>query len=117
MTRDVASYLGSSILHKETNEKGPHLITRLGTRVVIGSGYSGKGPIGDNHAAASATNKWMYATGQVQVHLGKVEVVNDNLGQGVDATVNDMRIKAYRPAAVYFDPSIHYTVRVTLPTN
>lgn len=117
MTRDVASYLGSYILHKETNEAGPHLLTRLGTRVIIGSGYTGNGPIGDTNAAASATNKWMYATGQVQVHLGKTEVVNDNLSQGVDATVNDMRIKAYRPAAVTFDPSIHYTVRVTLPTT
>jgi hypothetical protein len=117
MTRDVASYLGSYILHKETEEKGPHLITRLGTQVVIGSGYSGNGPVGDTNAAASATNKWMYATGPVQVHLGKIEVINENLAQGVDATINDMRIKAYRPAAVYFDPSIHYTVRVTLPTT
>jgi hypothetical protein len=117
MTRDVASYLSSSILHKETEEKGPHLITRLGTPIVIGSGYSGNGPIGNANAAASTTNKWMYATGQVQVHLGKAEIVNDNLSQGVDAAVNDMKIKAYRPAAVYFDPSIHYTVRVTLPTT
>jgi hypothetical protein len=117
MTRDTASALNSKILHKETNERGPHLITRLGTPVVIGSGYSGNGPIGATGAAASATNKWMYATNHVEVHLGKIEVVNDNLGQGVDATINDMRIKAYRPAAVYFDPSIHYTVRVTLPTS
>ena len=117
MTRDVATILGSRILHKEESEGGPHLITRLGTPVVIGSGYSGNGPIGNANAAASATNKWMYATGQVEVHLGKIEVVNDDLAQGVDATVNDMRIKAYRPAAVYFDPSIHYTVRVTLPTT
>lgn len=117
MTRDVASILGSRVLHKEESEKGPHLITRLGTPVVIGSGYSGNGPIGATGAAASATNKWMYATSRVDVHLGKIEVVNDNLGQGVDATINDMRIKAYRPAAVTFDPSIHYTVRVTLPTT
>lgn len=117
MTRDVASYLTYSIMHKETEETGPHLITRLGTRVVIGSGFSGNGPIGATGAAASATNKWMYATGAIDVHLGKIEVVNENLGQGVDATINDMRIKAYRPAAVTFDPSIHYTVRVTLPTS
>lgn len=117
MTRDVATILGSRILLEENGENGPHLITRLGTPVIIGSGYSGNGPIGDQNAAASATNKWMYATGRVDVHLGKIEVVNENLGQGVDATINDMRIKAYRPAAVYFDPSIHYTVRVTLPTS
>jgi hypothetical protein len=117
MTRDVASALGSRILYKEESESKGYLITRLGTPVVIGSGYSGNGPIGATGAAASATNKWMYATNHVQVNLGKVEVVNDNLGQGVDATINDMRIKAYRPAAVTFDPSIHYTVRVTLPTS
>lgn len=117
MTRDVASYLGSYILHKESEETGPHLITRLGTPVVIGSGYSGNGPIGATGATASATNKWMYATSYVDVHLGKIEVVDDKLSQGVDATINDMRIKAYRPAAVTFDPSIHYTVRVTLPTS
>jgi len=117
LTRDVASYLNNAILDTDPSEKGLHLTTRMGTRVVIGSGYSGSGPIGAAGAAASPTNKWMYATSRVQVHLGKVEVVNDNLGQGVNATINDMRIKAFRPAAVYFDPSIHYTVRVTLPTS
>jgi hypothetical protein len=50
------------------------------------------------------------------VHLGKIEIVNENLGQGVDASINDMRIKALRPAAVYFDPSIHYAVRVAIPS-
>lgn len=116
MTRDVASVLGSRILYKNMDNSG-HLITRLGTPVVVGSGYSGNGPDGDPNAAASATNKWMYATGSLDVHLGKIEVVNENLAQGADVTINDMRIKAVRPAAVYFDPSIYYTVRVTLPTT
>lgn len=117
MTRDVASALGSRILYKEESKSKGYLITRLGTPVVIGSGYSGNGPIGATGAAASATNKWMYATNHVDVHLGRVEIVEDDLSKGVDATINDMRIKAYRPAAVTFDPSIHYTVRVTLPTS
>lgn len=117
MTRDAASILGSRLLYKDESNNDGHLMTRLGTPVVIGSGYSGAGPIGETNAAASATNKWMYATGRVDVHLGKAEVVNENLGQGVDASINNMRIKAYRPAAVFFDPSIHYTVRVTLPTT
>lgn len=116
MTRDVASVLGSRILYKNMDNSG-HLITRLGTPVIVGSGYSGNGPDDDANAAASATNKWMYATGSLDVHLGKVEVVNENLAQGADVTINDMRIKAVRPAAVYFDPSIYYTVRVTLPTT
>jgi hypothetical protein len=118
MTRDVASILGSRLIYvsKGDGERGK-AITRLGTEVIIGSGYSGNGPIGATGATASATNRWMFATGPVEVHLGKVEVVNENLGQGIDASINDMRIKALRPAAVYFDPSIHYAMRVEVPAN
>lgn len=118
MTRDVASILGSRLIYvsKGDGEQGK-AITRLGTEVIIGSGYSGNGPTGATGATTSATNRWMFATGPVEVHLGKVEVVNENLGQGIDASINDMRIKALRPAAVYFDPSIHYAMRVEIPAN
>jgi len=118
MTRDVASILGSRLVYKkgETENSG-RAMTRLGTDVIIGSGYTGNGPIGDTNAAASATNKWMYATGPVEVHLGKIEVVNENLAHGADVTINNMRIKAFRPAAVYADPSMLYTMRVTLPSD
>jgi hypothetical protein len=118
MTRDIASNLGSRLVYKKGDDESPgSLMTRLGTDVVIGSGYDGGGPIGATGAEASVTNKWMYATGSVEVHLGKLEVVNEDLGQGVDATINNMRIKAYRPAAVYSDPSMHFAVRVTVPTT
>ncbi len=118
MTRDVASILGSRLIYKKgDNENSGSAMTRLGTHVVIGSGYTGNGPIGDANAAASATNKWIYATGMVDVHLGKVEIVNENLAQGADVTINNMRIKAFRPAAAYADPSIHYAMRVTLPND
>jgi len=118
MTRDVASILGSRLVYKkgETENSG-RAMTRLGTDVIIGSGYTGNGPIGDANATASATNKWMYATGPVEVHLGKIEVVNENLAQGADVTINNMRIKAFRPAAVYADPSMLYSMRVTLPSD
>jgi hypothetical protein len=117
MTRDVASVLGSRITLGEGKDGGFFIQTRLGTPVIVGSGYSGNGPAGDENAAASISNKWVYATGPVDVHLGKIEVVNENLGQGVDASINNMRLKATRPAAAYFDPSIHYAVRVALPTS
>jgi hypothetical protein len=117
MTRDVASILGSRLVYVSTNEgKSGRAMTRLGTDVVIGSGYTGNGPISTANATASATNRWMFATGPLDIHLGKVEVINDNLAQGVDASINDMRIKALRPAAVYFDPSCHYTMRVAVPS-
>lgn len=116
MTRDVAALLsttGQVFLHSEGKD---HLQTLSGTPVVIGSGYSGNGPTGQTGASASATNKWMYGTGTVKLYLGNVDVVNDNLSQAYDVSgnANDMKIKAIRPAAVYFDTSIHLAVRVDL---
>jgi hypothetical protein len=116
MTRDIASILGSRLIYIGKNDEKGRAITRLGTNVIIGSGYSGNGPAGATGATTSATNRWMFATGPINVHLGTVEVINQNLGQGIDASINDMRIKAMRPAAVYFDPSSHYAMRVALPT-
>jgi hypothetical protein len=119
MTRDVAALLASSNLvypASDSNEKC--LRTVSGTPIVIGSGYSGAGPTdaaGDTETP-TAINKWMYATGQVRVFLGKPDVVNDSIAQGYDVSgnQNDVRLKAIRPAAVYFDTSIHLSVRVDL---
>lgn len=60
--------------------------------------------------------KWIYATGTVRTYVGEIDVVNDNLAQAYDVSgnANDMRLKAIRPAAVYFDTSIHLAVRVDL---
>lgn len=120
MTRDVASILGSRLIYSPADGgKTGKAMTRLGTEVVIGSGYTGAGRIDDTHATASASNKWMFATGPIDVHLSKPEVVNENLGQGFTASTNtnDLTVKAVRAAAVYFDPSIYYTVRLALPTT
>jgi len=116
ITRDVAVLLSSNsnmLFHDKVKE---HLQTLGGTPVVVGSGYSGNGPDGATGATASATNKWIYATGLVRTYVGNVDVVNDNLSQAYDVSgnANDMRLKAIRPAAVYFDTSIHLAVRVDL---
>lgn len=116
MTRDVAALLASNsnmLFHEAGKE---HLQTLGGTPVIVGSGYSGTGPDGATGATASATNKWIYATGTVRTYVGDVDVVNDNLAQAYDVSgnANDMRLKAVRPAAVYFDTSIHLAVRVDL---
>lgn len=114
MTKDTAGLLAANymIFH---NEAG-HLQTISGTKIIIGSGYTGAGPDGVTGATASATNKWMYGTGTVKTVLGDVDVVADSLAQSYDVSgnQNDMRIKAIRPAAVYFDPSIHLAVRLDL---
>ena len=120
MTRDVASILGSRLIYSPADGgKTGKAMTRLGTEVVIGSGYTGAGRLSDANTSASASNKWMFATGPVDVHLSKIEIVNENLGQGatVSTNTNDLTVRAVRSAAVYFDPSIFYTVRLALPTT
>lgn len=115
-TRDVIALLSSNSQMLFHNKEKDHLQTMGGTPVVTGSGYTGTGPDGATGATASDTNKWIYATGTVRVYVGDVDVVNDNLGQAYDVAgnQNDMRLKAIRPAAVYFDTSIHLAVRVDL---
>jgi hypothetical protein len=116
MTRDVAALLSSSsqmLLHEKEKD---HLQTLGGTPVIVGSGYSGNGPTGATGATATDANKWIYATGTVRTYVGNIDVVNDSLAQAYDVSgnTNDMRLKAIRPAAVYFDTSIHLAVRVDL---
>lgn len=116
MTRDTAALLSSTsnmLFHDKGKE---HLQTVGGTPVVVGSGYSGNGPVGATGATASDSNKWIYATGTVKVFLGEPDVVNDNLAQGYDVSdnQNNMKIKATRAASVYFDTSIYLAVRVDL---
>ena len=59
-------------------------------------------------------HKWMYATGLVDVNLGRIEVTNNERGHGYDVSgnQNDIRLKAIRPAAVHHEPSVHYGVKV-----
>jgi hypothetical protein len=119
MTRDVAALLASSnLVYPASDSKEKCLRTVSGTPIVIGSGYSGAGPTdaaGDAETP-TAINKWMYATGDVRVVLGDIDVVTDTLAQGYDVSgnQNDMRLKAIRPAAVYFDSSVHLAVRIDL---
>lgn len=114
VTRDVLSLLASSYM--QYHAKDGRLETLTGTPIIVGSGYSGTGPTGATGAAATSTNKWMYGTGLVRAYAGKVDVVNDSNGQAYDVSgnQNDMKLKAIRPAAVYFDTTIHLSVRVDL---
>lgn len=118
MTRDAASILSSSSNMIRHGKDSKYLETFGGTPVIVGSGYTGQGPVSVTSGAEDPTaiNKWMYATGTVKVYLGNIDVVNDNLAQAFDVSgnANDMRLKAIRPAAVYFDTSIHLAVRVDL---
>lgn len=120
VTRDVFSLLASNGQTFFHDKEKDHLQTMGGTPVVIGSGYSGNGPVSLGEGApATDFSKWMYATGTVRVYLGEPDVVNDTYGQGYDVSgnKNDMKIKAVRPALAYFDTSIHLAVKVDLTTT
>lgn len=114
VTRDLGSILSlQGAIKPVDNEDGTqHLETVLGTKVVIGSGYTGSSPDG---ALGSDTIKFIYATGPVTVILGESEVVNEDMNRAFTPSNNDVELRAIRPAAVYFDPSIYYTVQVTIP--
>lgn len=117
MTRDVASALGSRLLFKSKSrdDETAYAVTRLGTLVIIGSGYSGAGPTGATGAAASATNKWMFATGNVDAILGEMQFINTKQSGGFDPRVNSYATRIQQPVAAHFDPSIFAAARITLP--
>jgi hypothetical protein len=107
VTRDVASVLGSRLVWKDGK-----VMTRLGTPVVVGSGYTGDGPGLDD---ASDTNKWMFATGGIEVHLGVPELMNTRPQDGFDPRTNDIIVRVHRPVSIHFDPSIFAAAQVILP--
>lgn len=112
VTRDVASALGSRLRYFEKNEidEKTYAVTRLGTLVVIGSGYTGNGPVGATGTAATATNKWMYVTGAVSVDLGDPSLV-----EVATPSINEHELTISIAAAVSFDPSVYAAAQVTLP--
>lgn len=118
MTRDVASTItNGGLSYKEGPDGSQSIITSLGTPVVVGSGYTGAGPEDAANAAPTATNKWMYVTGPVVVHLGPARAVNETQAQGFNPRTNDLLLKAQRDAAVHFDDSVFAAAQVTLPSS
>ena len=111
---DYTSRLDRDDVTEKGYGTGQILVTRLGTPVIVGTGYTGNGPSGATGATATNTTEWMFGTGYVDAHLGAIKVVNEDLARGftVSSNTNDIRIKALRTAAVHFEPCCHYAVRV-----
>ena len=68
MTKDTAGLLAANYMIFHNVERG-HLQTIGGTKIVVGSGYTGEGPDGVTGATASAANKWIYGTGTIKHYL------------------------------------------------
>jgi hypothetical protein len=89
-------------------------MTRRGSIVVAGGGYTGTGPTGNAGAAVTATAEWMYATGPVDVRLDTIDVQPDSLAEATDRTTNTVVFRAGRRALVTFDPLSVFAVQVDL---
>jgi hypothetical protein len=86
-------------------EDGARLVTKTtGAIVVAGSGYPGTGPLGASNATPEAAHTWAYVTGLVQTRVSAVSVTPDKLEQAIDPGTNTITYRAYRHAAVIFDP-------------
>lgn len=109
--RQVASLL-EQFIEYETVGTGElaqqRLVTKLGTPIVAGVGYTGTAP---GNAAPASNRKWMYATGPVSVYLGPSSVVGE-VQAWIDEGVNDLTLQAERGAAVVWDGCCHFAVEV-----
>lgn len=84
------------------------------TFAITGSPQNETAGTGIAYFAADQDHKWMWATGIVDVNLGKIEVttIEPNQGYDVAGNRNDLRLKAIRPAAVHHEPSVHCGIKV-----
>ena len=94
------------------SDNGGVLTTKLGSKVVAGSGYSNIGP---NGVIAPVDTAWMYATGPVTVRIGKTPVVTPEMvSEAVKIDNNTVEFYVDRPAAVTWSTSFLYAVLVDL---
>ena len=112
-TRQVVTHWrGLDLVRREGNL----LLTAFDTRVVPGSGgYDGSGPAPDADSApvAAATGDvWAYATEQVDVRLGEIQIV----GPDVDRSVNTRLVRAQRFAVASWDGCAHGAVQLDVTT-
>lgn len=84
------------------------------TFAITGSSQAETAGQGIAYFAADQDHKWMWATGIVDVNLGKIEVTTTEPNQGYDVSGNrnDLRLKAIRPAAVHHEPAVHAGIKV-----
>lgn len=86
--------------------EGDLWFTHSGARVVFDAGYPGTAPDG----TLTAGQRFIYATGPVQVRLGAITV-----NEITDHRTNTVQATAERMAAAYFDPCVHFGLAIALP--
>jgi len=88
--------------------------TKTFTFTITGATQNETAGTGRAYFAPDQDHKWMWATGIVDVTLGKIEVVTkeDSQGYDVSGNKNNLRLKALRPVAVHHEPSVHCGIKV-----
>lgn len=117
-TRPVihATITGAYFLPNVTRD-GATWVTKKGTLVVPGAGYTGAGPLGNANATPLATETWLYGTGMVDVRRGPVFTTPDTDVEAIDRDVNLAVFRAQRFAVATFDPCLHFAIRMTFATD
>jgi hypothetical protein len=92
----------ATLLSEQLFRDGSRLVTAAGSIVVAGSGYP----------SDTATTATMFATGPVMVHLGKSEMLSDNIADYFTPSSNKLVLRAERPVAVTWDGCCHFSATV-----
>jgi len=115
----AACYVGQAVIHvPETaipalanlnmlRERGGGLYTQNGNRLVAGSGYPGTSPSG---VTPQAGTTWMYATGQLFMYRGPIQIVAREEAS-LDRSTNTLKMRAYRTYVLGWD-CCHFAVQI-----
>ena len=106
---------------------GKFMLDEFDNIVVPGVGYSGNGPIGAAHAAATNTTAWMFATDLVMTRVqAQARIFPDSMAEALDrgshaggssdGYPNTVTFRAERLAMAYFDGYRQFAVLVNLPS-
>lgn len=109
--RDVLVLVGGP--EAEPDDDDALRMKMTGTKLVGGVGYSGSGPT-DNGERTDPLRPWIYATGEVAVHLGAPELLTPTLNDAVNTRTNVTQWVAMQPAAAYWDGCCHFAVQIDL---
>lgn len=93
-----------------------HLLTKLGTYVVPGTGYTGGAPGVDANSKGNSRASWAYGTGMVHVVLDIPQARELELNQASisSRTVNNAELRLEQSVAIVFDPCTHVAALVDL---
>ena len=92
----------TTLFSRQTLEvRGTKLVTRLGTPVIAGSGYTGTGP---TNVAPLASQAWAYGSPALFVYRSDIATSSNRSGDLLDRGVNNLYAVAERTYLLGYDP-------------